>query len=87
MVCKKSFLAIAVFGLMTTAFAQPAGKQYFLVDSRTQMPVRNAYLHGLNPYVVVEHRLASHVDDSLMNFLNSSRIGNDELRVTLLLLA
>ncbi len=36
---KKFFLVIAVFGLMMTAFAQTAEKQYFLVDSRTQMPV------------------------------------------------
>ena len=39
MTCKKLFLVMAIFGMTMAAFAQTAGKQYFLVDSRTQMPV------------------------------------------------
>ena len=39
MTCKKLFLVMAMFGMTMAAFAQTAGKQYFLVDSRTQMPV------------------------------------------------
>jgi len=51
MACKKFFLVMAVFGLAMAAFAQTAEKQYFLVDSRTQMPVlcypmQPNWLHG-----------------------------------------
>ena len=39
MACKKFFLMMVVCGMAMAALAQTAGKQYFLVDSRTQMPV------------------------------------------------
>ena len=39
MLSKKYFLVMAVCGVMMTVFAQTPEKQYFLVDSRTQMPV------------------------------------------------
>ena len=51
MACRKFFLVMAVFGLAMATFAQNAGRQYFLVDYRTQMPVlcypmQPNWLHG-----------------------------------------
>ena len=39
MLFKKMFVLMLTLGLTATMFAQTAEKQYFLVDSRTQMPV------------------------------------------------